>query len=121
MSTSGFLTVKILGRTENKQVQRELLMNNFLRERCRSRYISTIEDSFTIPHHLAESEPKYRDVRFDVIAYPPAGTDLQRIQTDSVRRNSRLPLSIKMRVKCVREIVRGVTELHSLGIVHAGN
>ncbi|KAK8928010.1 hypothetical protein VCV18_004497 [Metarhizium anisopliae] len=49
------------------------------------------------------------------------GTDLQVIDTSSARSTSLLPLSIERRVQCIKDIVRGVAELHSLGIVHAGN
>ncbi|KAG5930339.1 hypothetical protein E4U42_001854 [Claviceps africana] len=118
-SASNFVTVKFVGRTENEQVECELGINKFLRDRCQSDYVCTIEDSFTISHHLAKSDRKYKDVTFDAITYPPTGSDLQRIQTFSVRDDSKLPLSIEMRVKCVKDIIRGVAELHNLGIVHA--
>lgn len=49
------------------------------------------------------------------------GTDLQVIHTSSAHSTSPLPLSIERRVQCIKDIVRGVAELHSLGIVHAGN
>ncbi|KID97266.1 kinase domain-containing protein, partial [Metarhizium majus ARSEF 297] len=118
-SNNEFLTIKLLGRSENGQVKRELDINNFLRERCQSRHVCTIKDSFAIQHHMAKRHPKYRDVSFDVIAYLPTGTDLQMIHTPSVRRNSPLPLSLKRQVQCIKEVVRGVADLHSLGIVHA--
>ncbi|KAG8410878.1 hypothetical protein J3459_016909 [Metarhizium acridum] len=115
------LTIKFLGRSETRQVKRELAINQFLRSRCpQSRHVCTIKDSFVIPHHLAKVNPQYRDVSFDVIAYPPTGTDLQVIHTSSVRSISPLPLSLKRRVQCIKDIVRGVAELHSLDI-HPGN
>ncbi|KAG5994352.1 hypothetical protein E4U43_003257, partial [Claviceps pusilla] len=116
---NGFVTVKFLGRTDDKQVQRELSINKFLREQCRSRSICTIQDSFTIPHHLAKVKAEYRDLSFDAVVYPSTGSDLHRVQTSYVHENSILPLSIEMRVQCVRDIIRGVAELHDLGIVHA--
>ncbi|EFY96384.2 Protein kinase-like protein [Metarhizium robertsii ARSEF 23] len=113
------LTVKFMGRSESQQVKRELAINRFLRSRCpQSPHLCTIKDSFVIKHHLAKLHPSYRKVSFDAIAYPPTGTDLQVIHTSSARSTSPLPLSIERRVQCIKDIVRGVAELHSLGIVH---
>lgn len=119
---SELLTVKFMGRSESQQVKRELAINRFLRSRChQSPHLCIIKDSFVIKHHLAKLHPSYRKVSFDAIAYPPMGTDLQVIDTSSARSTSLLPLSIERRVQCIKDIVRGVAELHSLGIVHAGN
>jgi hypothetical protein len=119
--TSEFITVKLLGRSSEKQVKRELSINKFLREECQSRCICTIKDSFTIHHHLAETDPQYKGIIFDDIAYPLAGIDFQRIHILSACENSQAPPSLERRVQCIWGIIQGVAELHSLGIVHAGD
>ncbi|OAA34154.1 kinase domain-containing protein [Metarhizium rileyi] len=116
---SEVLTIKFLGRKENEQVKRELEINTLLQEQCQSHHVCTIKDSFALKHHLAQDDPRYRDVSFSVIAYPPTGTDFQMIQTSLARINSPLPLDVERRVQCIKEIVQGVTELHKLNIVHA--
>jgi serine/threonine protein kinase len=117
---SDFLTLKFLGQKGDEQVKRELKLNKFLRKQCRSHFVCTIKGSFTIRHHLADRHSSYQHTSFEVIAYPPVGTDLQRIHTSSIREDSPLPLSVERRVQCVWDIVGGVAELHRLGIVHAG-
>ncbi|KAG5983384.1 hypothetical protein E4U55_000060 [Claviceps digitariae] len=117
---SNFVTVKFIGQSKDAEVKRELKINKFLREQCQSDYVSTIEESFTIPHHLQEIHPQYRDISFDAIVYPPTGSDFERIVNGLYfRKNPMLPLSIEMRVKCIEDIIRGVAQLHNLGIVHA--
>lgn len=112
-----FLTIKFLPRHEKN----ELDMNNFIRQHCRSPFVSITKDRFRIPHHLANEDSKYEGVHFDAIVYPTTGTDLQRISTPCGHLESpELPLSLARREQCIRQIIQGVAELHRIGVVHGG-
>ena len=109
------MTVKFLSRSN----RRELPMAQFVREHSQSPYISRIHSQFQIPHHLDEV-PHYSGIKFDAIVYPTIGTDLRRLSTPGENVGADMPLSPARRKRCVQDLVRGLVDLHDLGIVHGG-
>ncbi|KAG8412818.1 hypothetical protein J3458_013254 [Metarhizium acridum] len=118
--TQKYLTVKFLSQGQVN----DLNIGIFLKQRCSSPFISIIEDHFTIPHHLAETHPKYRDVKFDAIVYETLGADLRRESSGGEVSRCKSP-SLELRVRCIQQAVQAVAELHRMGVVHgdlhAGN
>ena len=110
------MTVKFLSRSN----RRELPMALFVREHSQSLYISRIHDHFQIPHHL-DKVPCYNGIKFDAIVYPTTGTDLRRLSTPGEHIEGDVPLSLARRKRCIQDLVRGLVDLHDLGIVHGGN
>lgn len=80
-----------------------------------------MKDSFTIPHHLARIDSKYRDITFNAIVYATTGTDLRRKSSVCEQlQASAAPLSMERRRRYIQQIVQAVSELHRLGVVHGG-
>jgi hypothetical protein len=96
-------------------------MNRFVREHCHSPFVSTIEGSFKIPHHLAQTDARYADIEFDVVFYPLAGTDLRRISSPWCYPDyPDNPLSSRRLKQCIRDLTLGLAALHKIGVVHGG-
>jgi serine/threonine protein kinase len=96
-------------------------MNRFVKEHCRSPFVSTIEGSFKIPHHLAQTDARYAGIEFDAVFYPLAGTDLRRISSPWCYPNHPdNPLPSCRLKQCIRELVLGLAALHKIGVVHGG-
>lgn len=109
------MTVKFLTRGQDN----DLKIGLFLRQHCSSPFISTIKDYFTIPHHLARIDSKYRGINFDAIVYETTGTDLRR-ESESGEPSSDIPLSMDMRERYIQQVVQAVADLHCIGVVHGG-
>lgn len=112
-AASEYLTVKFLSRGRGN----ELEMRRYLARECSSPFISKLRDHFSIRHHLAAIDATYKDVQFDAIVYQTTGTDLRR---ESATGESPSPPGLGQRVRCIRQVVAGVAELHRLGVVHGG-
>jgi hypothetical protein len=111
------MTIKFLSRPTRS----ELYMSHFISEHCRSPFVSAIKGSFKIPHHLAQTGPRYAGLEFDAVFYPLAGTDLRRICTPcEYLENPDIPLPPHRRMQCIRELVLGLSALHKIGVVHGG-
>lgn len=109
------MTLKFLPRSPTGLA--ELKINEHIRQKSRSPYLSIITDHFEIPHHLASTSAEHKDIKFNVIAYPVTGTDLRRYSSEEGLGE---PLSFSQKKNCIRELVRGLADLHSLGVVHGG-
>lgn len=95
-------------------------MAQFVQAHSHSPSFCVIHKHFRIPHHLAQ-DPRYADVGFDVIIYPTTRTDLRRLSTPGEHLESPdAPLTPARRKGCARDLVRGLVELHGMGIVHGG-
>ncbi|KAK4158348.1 kinase-like domain protein [Chaetomidium leptoderma] len=109
------MTVKFLSRSRRN----ELPMAQFVRDHSSSPYLCIIRDHFRIPHHINSADPRYHGVEFNAIVYPTTGTDLRRLSTPGEHiEGPDLPLTPARRKRCVRDLVRGLVELHDMGIVH---
>ncbi|EGY21112.1 uncharacterized protein VDAG_02636 [Verticillium dahliae VdLs.17] len=112
--TNKYLTLKFISRPS----RRELTICQFVKEHCFSPNVSTITDSFTIPHHLSKGGRNTPSILFDAIVYPTTGVDLRRVSTPCEHPQSPAPLSIDRRMQCVRHLIRGIADLHRARIVH---
>jgi len=74
-------------------------------------------DAFEIPHHLAARGGEYSNISFQALVYPATGADLRRLLEPNFR-DSVLPLNDW--IQCIRDVVRGLSALHNMGIVHGG-
>lgn len=109
--TNEYLTVKFLSRRHGN----ELEMRKHLARECSSPLISELRDNFTVRHHLAAVDPAYEAIQFEAIVYPTTGTDLRR---ESETGEPSSPPSLERRLRCIRQVIKAVAELHSLGVVH---
>lgn len=110
------MTVKFLSRSNRY----ELPMAQFVRECSQSPYVSRIHSHFQISHHL-DKVPCYAGIKFDAIVYPTTGTDLRRLSTPGEHIEGDIPLSLARRKRCIQDLVRGLVDLHDIGVVHGGN
>ena len=111
---SEYLTIKFIGRSSHSELSTALDISR----RCQSLHVSTIRDSFKIPHHLANVDASYKGIEFDAIVYPAAGTDLRRISTPCEKPD--ISLSCSRRKEVVSHVILGLEALHASKIVHGG-
>ncbi|OAR01064.1 hypothetical protein LLEC1_02634 [Akanthomyces lecanii] len=116
---SDFLTIKFLSRDDSNELQ----MSKHIQEHCKSRFVSTTRDHFTIPHHLSQTSPRrFGNIRFQAIVYPLRGICMGRIHDPGEYHddNPDIPLTLERRLRYIGQVIRGVSDLHSIGVVHAG-
>lgn len=97
-------------------------MCTFIRKHCHSPFVSTIKDQFSFPHRLSRfSYHTFKDITFDAIVYPTTGSSFGRISSEFENVDSPdLPLSMQQREEYIRQVICGMAELHSIGVVHGG-
>jgi hypothetical protein len=123
-----YLTIKFLSRPPLG----EFVINQFVREHCRSPFVTTIQGSFKLPHHLAQTDPEYSGVEFDAVFYRLTGTDLCRLSLEPDPYDDDadepteppcrpyVPLPSHRRKQCIRDLTLGLAALHRIGVVHGG-
>ncbi|TQV89941.1 Protein kinase-like domain [Cordyceps javanica] len=115
-----FLTIKFLPRDGNG----ELDIFRYITKHCRSPFVSTLRDSFTIPHHLSKSTSAYtkdfRQIFFQALVYPATETCLGRCAdvTENHDNNPDIPFTLQRRQTYIRQVVEGLCDLHRIGVVH---
>lgn len=117
-STDHFLTIKFLSRGDSK----ELRMIKYIQQHCKSPFVSSLRHQFSIPHHLSQSSPRrFGNITFQAIVYPLMGTCMGRIHDAGEYHddNPDIPLTLDRRLRYISQIIRGVSDLHSIGVVHA--
>ncbi|KAG6037431.1 hypothetical protein E4U41_005105 [Claviceps citrina] len=83
-------------------------------------YVASMRDNFTIGHHLSRQDPAYKDITYEVILYPTTGSCMNRaFHTDETPSSPFVPLSLEARHRYIRQLVRGMADLHRIGAVHA--
>lgn len=116
-----YLTVKFLQRSPRGEA--ELRIHKHLRQNHSPvPHVAPIVDSFELPHHMAAESAHHRNIRFQALVYPATGTDIQRLMRGGWNHDT---LTVADKIRCIQDVVRGLSALHRLGVVHgdlhAGN
>lgn len=98
-------------------------MSKYIKQHCRSPFITTICDHFTMPHRLYETcPPVFKDISFQAIVYPTTGTSIGRLRDPTEWREPSpyLPFTLQCRQRYISQVIQGMSALHGIGVVHAG-